>query len=1131
MLKDAATYTIQINSLGTEGVNDNYSVPSGSGMITVKFTIDPKEVTLDWAIDGNDLIYNANNQIDKISVSYTGVDGINGADKVVNIQNDSTKRDIAVTEARFTASDSVAVDVIKHAGTYILTATITDTNYVASVATYTVTVAPKTIETAKFTYQGKDGEVEMIADDTTTDVYKGAEFEITVEFDGIENDPFVTTFKAVSRDGQTIRNANEYIIDAGIDTSGNYKITAYRSFVIEKYAVEIDWRKDSNKFTYNAQEQTVIIIANGVGDEASIQVVALEGDKEINANVDDDFYLAKAKIADAYADNYKIADSSDKEMRWRIEPKPVSITWSVDPMTYTGYVIPFTATATDESGNALTLETKITIKNAPDETLIGGVVAEMVNAYTYTVEVVGIVGNTNYTVVNGTAVSHDYEVKKSTPNITDVSYNEFGLVNKAYRNEKNPLTLRADKILYNSNGIKGTIAFVQDYTITTIGNGIAKCVFTPEDTVNYNTVTGIEIVIEKINDTAVRIGLETAIKYFMVNSDVSKSSFQFYKEYASFYKEKDADGVERTYGYRERITDTSNISFVINGFNGTYKIKDTDVDTGIDITVDYDNLSGSKWFAVTKSAPRSISIADLDSYTGAKYYIGSNFDYSKMQFNVVFEDGGDGVLNADQVEVSKTLMDKLGAFSITFTYGTVSVTLDITVSDKEQVVLSFNDKTYKYTGSAITPIVQQIDENSNIVPLPDDVTVEFKNPDGTDIGAIINEGDYVVMVVAKGPEYKYKEIASAQATIKVRAFDLAIDEDEVLYPSTIIGGTISYQYNGKEQPFELKNIVIKDSDGKVYEYAEGAITYVVKRNGAVVTSLVEAGTYNVHVEVKVYNSSTEEDATVEHDYTIIINQVNNEIYSLTMGSWIKGDEVKSPSISALFGADKVIYEYFTADGVSLGKAKPTDVGNYYVTATIPATESYKAHDPIRAYFSINNETYSPDKDKDGNSLKDENGADKIIISTENGVDPSYRLVVDTLENDKLGEIQIKNKIVLGGYNLELVDQDGNRVDTTDQSYTVKLLIAPDQRNGKKYAVYAIDENGVKVLVDSARREGDYMVFTTSDFAQDYVITCRDEEAMKKIALIIGVSVGAVIAVGAISALIAIFVKKKKENDD
>ncbi len=295
--------------------------------------------------------------------------------------------------------------------------------------------------------------------------------------------------------------------------------------------------------------------------------------------------------------------------------------------------------------------------------------------------------------------------------------------------------------------------------------------------------------------------------------------------------------------------------------------------------------------------------------------------------------------------------------------------------------------------------------------------------------------------------------------------------------------------------------------------------------------MVEAGTYNVHVEVKVYNSSTEEDATVEHDYTIIINQVNNEIYSLTMGSWIKGDEVKSPSISALFGADKVIYEYFTADGVSLGKAKPTDVGNYYVTATIPATESYKAHDPIRAYFSINNETYSPDKDKDGNSLKDENGADKIIISTENGVDPSYRLVVDTLENDKLGEIQIKNKIVLGGYNLELVDQDGNRVDTTDQSYTVKLLIAPDQRNGKKYAVYAIDENGVKVLVDSARREGDYMVFTTSDFAQDYVITCRDEEAMKKIALIIGVSVGAVIAVGAISALIAIFVKKKKENDD
>ena len=46
-----------------------------------------------------------------------------------------------------------------------------------------------------------------------------------------------------------------------------------------------------------------------------------------------------------------------------------------------------------------------------------------------------------------------------------------------------------------------------------------------------------------------------------------------------------------------------------------------------------------------------------------------------------------------------------------------------------------------------------------------------------------------------------------------------------------------------------------------------------------------------------------------------------------------------------------------------------------------------------------------------------------------------------------------------------------------------------------------------------------------------MIGARDAAAARRTGLIIGVSVGAVIAIIAITALIIIFVKKKKENDE
>ncbi len=96
---------------------------------------------------------------------------------------------------------------------------------------------------------------------------------------------------------------------------------------------------------------------------------------------------------------------------------------------------------------------------------------------------------------------------------------------------------------------------------------------------------------------------------------------------------------------------------------------------------------------------------------------------------------------------------------------------------------------------------------------------------------------------------------------------------------------------------------------------------------------------------------------------------------------------------------------------------------------------------------------------------------------------------------------------------------------------MKLLIAEELRAEENLKVYYVDDEG-NVTDMNATREGDYMVFEVEHLST-YVITMPAEVAPEAPAAggnggwIAGVSIGGIVAVALVVAVIVIFLKKRK----
>ncbi len=337
-------------------------------------------------------------------------------------------------------------------------------------------------------------------------------------------------------------------------------------------------------------------------------------------------------------------------------------------------------------------------------------------------------------------------------------------------------------------------------------------------------------------------------------------------------------------------------------------------------------------------------------------------------------------------------------------------------------------------------------------------------------------------------------------------------------------------YNGEQFPYELDGISIIEENGDT-EYKFINVTYTITRDGKPVTELVvdKAGVYKIVAKIQfeaVTGELAGETQFLEKEYTITVDRAKNEIFSFKIDSWIVDTAQKDPVINAKFGTANIVY--FTSEGVELGVTRPSSLGNYYAIATIPSCESYDEV-TARCDFSINKASIGA-VDDEGNELVDETGKPKYEVTGENGVDPSLTFKVEKWADDyDSSYVKVNRKLmVVAGYGICFVDGEGKEV-FVEGTHTVRILIDEALRNEKKLYIYTVDEQGNVIDLD-ARREGDYLVFDTDDFSKDFVVACRDAAAAQRMGLIIGVSVGAIIAIAVVIALIVVFVKKKKEND-
>ena len=772
-------------------------------------------------------------------------------------------------------------------------------------------------------------------------------------------------------------------------------------------------------------------------------------------------------------------------------------------------------------------------------------VRNMKDSGSYYIQVVGV-SDSNYTISG--IERHDVTVDQATPVIADVVYKEYSTDNVTYAgNEK----LRNEKLSYtakcNDVDVAGKLEFADSSaaSIATVGTNYHYCVFTPENA-NYKSVEYRDLRIEVKPDSVERLGYDskTVLSPYAVGQPFTPFLVAVYFEYASYYTET-VDGKVESFGKHELIEDNTKVTFTYNNnkidMEKGYKFTEEDVG---EVTISLFALNngqtkrGEIKATVLDSIPVRISILNVDELQAEKYYVGSTFDKSKVRFFVEYEtETSNGEISADNVQIDETtaVLDKVGTCKVTFIYASLKVSLDVTVIPKEIIKIANPSGTYRYLdGEPITPTIKQ----TNGEPLPSDVTFAMTDSSGNVLN-MRELGTYNIIIKFTVDTAKYEPIADIEATIVVQ--DIVVDLDPTSYREP----KNKLDYTGKalaDVDYKLQgNVVVVDNEDPNRKYTIVETTYIINGVASDKTEICEAGNYEIiaRFTVKSVPNDASEEAlvfTFDHTYSIEIAPVSNVISTFTVNSWIFESGTGTVTFKSSFG--EPVYEYYLLadsedeEGRYVGSTLPTEIGKYRVVATVMGTKSYSAVDG-ETTFEIRKPMLNVEADVNGEPLKDENGNDIVEVTGKDGVDPYYGLRVELLKEEKTSKANIKNQVVVTGYDIDIVDSNNNVV-TDHGEYTVRLLLTAEQRDSKNFRnfkVSVVDDYGVVLEeVKDVKLDGEYLVFTTSNFNGDFIVSAQDAAAITQMAWIIGVSVGGVIALAAVIILIVVVIKKKKEND-
>ena len=284
------------------------------------------------------------------------------------------------------AWENVSINPTSGSHSYTVTFTPTDAaNYNSAEAQVTVSVAKKTLTSSVGSVASKtyDGDVDTEGTITLT----GAVLN--------ENPTASGVFTFVDANAGTGKDVNVTVTLDG-SWGDNYVLSTTAletTATIEKATVGLTWSGNTG-LVYDGKPVSVTASATGLvnGDQCAVTVE--NGDK-----TDAGTYTAKA--TDLGNDNYALP--TEVEQSYTIAPRPVKLSWSENSFTYDGSEKTVTATITNiVSGDACELTYRDNVKTEHGS---------------YTAEVTAL-DNANYTLTNGTDLTHSWSIGKAVVSFT-----------------------------------------------------------------------------------------------------------------------------------------------------------------------------------------------------------------------------------------------------------------------------------------------------------------------------------------------------------------------------------------------------------------------------------------------------------------------------------------------------------------------------------------------------------------------------------------------------------------------------------------------------------------------------------------------------------------------------------------
>ncbi len=1156
-INNAKSYDVAIKALLPSGESTathesrNYALADSSMKVAV--VVSPKVVNINWVLNDN--------AADK-SLTFNGKDQLNGS--TANVKATFVKNadgETAATNATISVvTDSSDYAVLKNVGMYMLHADLGDSNYTASNDDFSVAIdkyVVTTDNTSDIAWAYGEDNIAITADNHTV-VYFGKDLDANLSFTDLENTK--VTVK-VGQNGNVVRNAGSYILSA-IEVLANYDLSKLsQAFEIEKCPVTVNWTNKDAERVYNGTNYTVLATADPVGDDIGRTIIELSGNDETNANkTETDKYTATAKLSSEFSVNYQLvngtANVESVSIDWRIEKKTVRLIWDIARLVYA-------------EGNSLTdwsVRADGTDVVEGDTPVVTTVIYDKDNvnpiannaftvAGTYTVRITAV-SDDNY-VVAADDLTKTVTVAKARPVIDSVVYNEYDAINSTYQGNNG---LRDDKLTYNSNGVAGKLTFTgggENVDLSKAQNGrYIPCTFTPDDLANYEVVSYNDLVIDVLQDRITHVANVKDSLTYSVNQTITAMAFKIYFVYASYY----VDGTNsQEYGRRDVINMNEytkyGVVFMLNRTienaprvqltntqGHTFEMADLNDSTSNTLLVDIitNDYTGSVEIILVSALPEALHIANEEELLARRYFVGSTFDKNWVQFTADYKDTESGSVSSDLITCDTVQLLNVGEQVIKFTYVVgsqiVTASIKIIVEDKIVVTPKFEDSTYRWTedGLDVHEIIKEVVRTNKGEDLPEGISIAVTMQDGTPVALVLADGEdsreFKLLIKFTVDETMYYPIEDLQGTITLVRIAADIDnatlkgpwgDGEPLSKTDLFytGSALDEAAYGLRAPS-----TISDALGT---YEVSAATYKIRysEGGLLSESVTEiriVGIYEIVATFKITSADGKVTFSITRSYTIELKKAANEITEFTIGNWIEGEEAKSPLATSKFGEIIFAYEGINGTDYYRSSVAPTKAGNYRVIAYVDGTTNYDGVDEMFVEFTVTQPQISA-KDDEGNEIATITGSDG------KGVTPGYSLKVDVIADTSALGTNLRKQIVMGGYDISIVDATGNVVENPGE-YTVKLLLTAEQLAAKNLKIYTVDEYGTATEITNGKIEGDYMVFTTSDFNGEFILSARDVAADQQMAWIIGLSVGGLVVVIAIVALIVVVVKKKKEND-